>query len=175
MRSSNTGRGGVLAGVLIGIVILMALALVVVVGAGYYLARNVTVKETRNAKIIETPFGSMRVRENARFDPAQFGVPVYPGATREEDNRKLASFEFDVGDTHKEFSVLAAEYTTTDSVEDVTRFYRDKLPLWLVSHNRRGHVQFELKGEGYRRIVAVHEKSGLTHIGLASVGEPESN
>ncbi|HWQ55815.1 MAG TPA: hypothetical protein VN442_19160 [Bryobacteraceae bacterium] len=174
MQSSNT-RGGALVGILIGLMAVVGVALVIAVGAGMYVSRHVTVRESRGRTTIETPFGSVQLREGGRFDPAHFGVPVYPGAARQEDSRKLASFELDLGDTHKEFSIVAAEYTTADSVDEVTAFYRDRLPHWMFSSRCRGNAQFEFTEDGYKRIVAIRQQHGRTHIGLASVGGPASN
>jgi len=176
MASAGERRhGGALAAVLIAMAVVVAVGLIAAIGAGLYIARNVTVREARGGKIVETPFGSVRVREGGRFDPAHFGVPVYPGAERSEDNRKLASFEFDFGDTHQEFSVIAAEYTTLDSADRVMAWYRDKLPHWLFAERGHGRVRFELTEGGHKRIVAIREHGGRTHIGLASVGAPASN
>jgi hypothetical protein len=41
----------------------------------------------------------------------------------------------------------------------------------------KGHGEFhmELHEGGYKRIIAIDEKHGRTHIGVATVGEPASN
>jgi hypothetical protein len=124
---------------------------------------------------VETPFGSVRVRDNARLDPKHMGVPIYPGAVRVHDSRNLASFHFDFGDVHKAFAISAAEYRTSDSVDQVTDFYRDQLPHWLISQKENGCMQLSFTRHGYRRFVAIHEDDGETRIALASVGEPASN
>ena len=79
-----------------------------------------------------------------------------------------------------EFRVIAAHYTTADPVEKVAAFYREKLPEWTMaaSGERPGHggeCRFELRGHGFRRVVAIHGEGGLTRIALASVGEPAAN
>jgi hypothetical protein len=173
-------RGGALAGILLTVLILAALALAALVATGLYVAKNVRVteKSARGETTVETPFGSVRVRESPRLDPAALGVPVYPGAIREEDSNKLASFHFDFGGRHGEFAVAAAQYRTADSLDQVTGFYRDKLPHWMFSQTRHGAfhgMQLELKDGGYRKIIAIYRDDSQTHIGLASMGEPESN
>lgn len=175
MRTGNTRRGGVLTAVLIGIAVLLALALAAAIGAGVLISRNVTVREHRGQTVVETPFGSLRVRESGNFDPSRIGVPVYPGAAREEDSHKLASFELDLGDTHKELSIVAAEYTTADPVDRVAEFYRERLPDWSFRSRKRGGVQFETGEDGQKRFIVIREERGRTHIGLASVGGPASN
>jgi hypothetical protein len=174
MDRGRSRRGGAVGGILVGIGVVLLLAVAAAVGVGLYIASNVRVEKARNNTTIETPFGSMRVREGRHFDAAQFGAPVYPGAERQEDSRKLASFEFDFGDDHTEFSVSAAEFTTTDPVEKVAAFYHDKLPKWMYVEKHRG-IQLELNEGGQKRIIAIRRRHGVTHIGLASIGEPAAN
>ena len=176
MQSINR-RGGALAGILIGILVLVVVAAAGLGLAGLYIARNVKVTEKDvhgEQTTVETPFGTLRVRERTRLDPKQLGIPVYPGAIRQDDN-KLASFEFDAGDTHKAISIAGAEFSTPDSVDKVREFYRNELPRWMFTEKRHGGVQFEFTEGGYRKIIALRERHGETHIGLASIGEPAAN
>ena len=57
--------------------------------AGMYFADNIHVEKTRGAKgetvQVDTPIGSMRVQEHKKLDPKLIGVPVYPGAIREDE------------------------------------------------------------------------------------------
>ena len=174
---NGSRRGGVLAGVLIGLLVLMVIAAAGLLLTGLYVSKNVRVTHNdRNGDqtTVETPFGTLRVRERTHLDPYQVGMPVYPAATRVDSN-KLASFEFDAGDTHKALSLAAAEFTTADSVEKVRDFYRRELPHWMLSENQHGALQLELTEAGYRRIIVIRDQHGETHIGLASRGEPAAN
>jgi hypothetical protein len=178
MRANSTERGGALAGVLVAFLILAALAVAGVFMAGMYFADNIHVQKIRGTKgdtvQVDTPIGSMRVQEHKRLDPKLIGVPVYPGAEREDENG-AASVDFSFDSKHKEFTLLAAEYSTDDSIEKVTEFYRHQLPHWIVSEKRHGGLQMEYSEDGYKRFVAIRERDGRTRIGLASVGEPASN
>jgi hypothetical protein len=158
------------------VLILIVLAAAALIATGLYIAQNVRVTKSvaRSQTTVETPFGTLRVREGARLDPRQFGVPVYPGAVRVEDSRKLVGLQFDFGEHHKGLSVVAAEYRTPDSLDSVCDFYRTQLPHWMFSQKTRG-IQLELTEGGYRKIIVIHREDGATRIGLASVGEPESN
>jgi hypothetical protein len=118
----------------------------------------------------------MQVHERAGLDLKHLGVPVYPGAVRENSDRnQLARFEFDLGDAHEEFSVTAAEYSTSDSSDRVLEFYRRHLPHWIIRTENEGCPRMEFTEGGYKRIVAIREEDGRTHIGVASFGEPGSN
>ena len=175
--SRNPRRGGVLAGILLTIVILGVLGVAALVTTGLYVADHVRVtgRNTHGETSVETPFGTVRVRENDKFNPKLLGVPVYPGAVRLNDSRKRASFHFDFGDVHKGFAFSAAEYRTSDAIDRVTDFYRSELPHWLISEKDDGRIQLSFTKGGYKRFVALHEEDGETRIALASVGEPASN
>src|SRR5579862_573669 len=173
----NPRRGGAVAGILLTFLALSVLGIAVLVCTGLYVADNLRVTENhaRGETTVETPFGSVHVRESDRLDPGHMGVPIYPGAVRDEDSRKLASFHFDFGDVHKAFAISAAQYRTPDSVDRVTNFYRSELPHWLISQHENGGLQLSLTRRGYKRLVVITEEDGETRIALASIGEPASN
>jgi hypothetical protein len=173
----DSRRGGAVAGVLLAILLVGFLVIVAAVSTGLYVAQNVRVTErgSRGETAVETPFGSVRVREHNSFDPAHLGLPVYPGAERMPDSRKFASLRLDIGHEHRAFAALAAEYRTSDSVEKVTEFYRHELPHWLISEKDGGRFELSLTHGGYKRIVSIREDGFDTHIALASIGEPASN
>ncbi|HLY18983.1 MAG TPA: hypothetical protein VKR61_17255 [Bryobacteraceae bacterium] len=173
----NPRRGGAVAGILLTFLALSVLGIAVLVCTGLYVADNLRVTENhaRGETTVETPFGSVHVRESDRLDPGHMGVPMYPGAVRDEDSRKLASFHFDFGNVHRGFAISAASYRTSDSIERVTDFYRDQLPHWLISQKDNGRVQLSFTRGGYKRFVVICEDNGETRIALASIGEPASN
>jgi len=169
--------GGVLGGLILSLLILIAIAAALIGGLAYFSEVRINTTQGRHGQIVnvETPIGSMRVQEHERLDPAAVGVPVYPGAVREERNGRSATVEFSFDSSHPGFSVVAAEYSTEDSIDRVIEFYRRQLPHWIVSHSRRRGVQMEYSENGYQRLVAIEERAGRTRIGLASIGEPASN
>jgi hypothetical protein len=178
MPRRSPEAGGIV-GVLIGLLALAGFALVAVFLFGIFVARNIHVEHTQTAAgesvRVETPVGSMQVRPHRRLDPKTVGIPVYPGAIREDDDGHAASFEFDSGFSHKEFTILAAEYSTPDSVDRVRDFYSKELPHWIVSKSRHSRLRMEYTEGGYKRFIVIDEKHGRTHIALASVGEPAAN
>jgi hypothetical protein len=100
---------------------------------------------------------------------------VYPGAewTKESGG---GSFEWqaDNDSDSKAFSIAGGAYVTKDSSSKVVDYYKQQLPSWIVAQ-RHDHVEFELKEGGYRRIVAIAEKNGETHIGVVAIGKPAAN
>ena len=152
-------HGGALAAILLTILILGTLTIAALVATGLFVAHNVRVAERngRGETTVETPFGDVHVRESTAFDPRRMGMPIYPGAVRRRDRHKLASVYLDFGDHHKEFSVVAAEYRTYDSLDKVAEFYRHELPHWMFGQKRHGGIQLELTEGGYRKMVAIYE------------------
>jgi hypothetical protein len=177
---SNSARGGALGAVLTVIGILVLVAMVGMVAGGLYIAHHVRVESSAGAHghnvSIETPFGSMHVREDLKADPKRFGVPVYPGAVLAQDHHKLAKVEFNFGsDESQGFAIVAGEYTTSDPIEKVRQFYQGELPHWMVSDDHRGRVHFSFKEGGYQKIVVLERRGDTTRIALASIGAPASN
>ena len=168
---SGSRRGGAILGILLALTAaLIAAAVVFVV--------NVRVRHDLEGHriAVETPFGSIRVREDgASVSAHRLGIPLYPGA-RLRDRSKSASIDLDFGNEHKDLAVAAVEYVTDDSYERVLEFYRSELPKWGMKNNTHmdGCV-FILEGDGGKRIVALNRKHGETRIAVASVGQPASN
>ncbi|MES1257391.1 MAG: hypothetical protein ABUS51_03140 [Acidobacteriota bacterium] len=169
-------RGGILGGVLftgLAIVVLM-------MAAGLFIVRNVRVATAHryggDDVSIETPGGRLNIRAHEDLDPAAIGLPIYPGATRTRDSG-VATFEWTSADGKhdKGMAVGGASLFTPDPESKVLAYYREQLPNWLVVTDRDGSTRFELRKDGFKRIIAIHEKSDGTHIGVASIGDPASN
>jgi hypothetical protein len=69
----------------------------------------------------------LELHANATATAADIGLPNYPGATpyKTSDNDSAVDMGFSFGDTH--FRLLAANYLSTDSPEQVLAFYRKPL------------------------------------------------
>ena len=169
-------RGGILSGLLFtGLAIILLM-----IAGGLYIARNVRVETAHrhggDDVSIETPGGRINIRAHEDLDPAAIGLPIYPGATRTKDSG-VATFEWTSADGKQEKGVAVggASLFTPDPASKVLAYYRAQLPNWMVVTDRDGSTRFEFKKDGFKRIVAIHEKSDGTHIGVASVGDPASN
>ena len=169
-------KGGIIAVFVFGLFVAIA-ALVL---GSIFIASSVRVQHQDTAEgsrvRVETPFGGVKIDGRESLKPESAGIPVYPGAFREHGNDSGVVLDFESMDgSQKQVSVVAAQYSTTDSPDDVRNFYRSHLPNWIVTQ-RRGHgVRLELSEGGYRRIVAIEDRRGRTHIGIVAVGEPAVN
>ncbi|MGC9971229.1 MAG: hypothetical protein ABSE56_11640 [Bryobacteraceae bacterium] len=175
MRGKRRQAGGIVAGIAIAILVLLGL----LIAGAVLLVHNIRVEESvsqgRKTVRIETPVGSMRLREQTRLDPKQLGLPVYPGATATSRPGKAVNLEFDFGGSEKHFDVAATEYSTTDPPEKVIEFYRKDLPQWVFTARHDGSVEIKYSEKGCQRIIAIQEEGGRTRITLAQAGEGQVN
>jgi hypothetical protein len=174
---SRAGRKGGIIGVFVGGLFIAVSALIL---GAIFIAHNVRLQHRDTAEgsrvRVETPFGDVNIDARDNLRPESAGIPVYPGAYREHGDDGGVVLDFDSKEgREKRVSVVAAQYSTTDSASEVRDFYRAQLPNWMVTQ-RFGHgVKFELTEGGYRRIIAIEERRGRTHIGIVAVGEPAVN
>lgn len=162
--------------ILLGVLLLGG---VLVFSGVYILARYLTnqvslsVRDLRDggkSVKIETPQGSLSV--NGEVTPEQLGLPLYPGARRAKPTGASLSIEVPSTGT---VQVAAAEFETGDALEKVAEFYRSKLGSGVGETRQFGRIQFLVRGEGRRKIVALHAAGKGASISLASVLEAENN
>lgn len=173
-------RGGALAGVLIGLAVLAALAIAAVVAGTVYFAHNVRVHETENRRgktvHVETPVGSIQVREGARLSASDLGVALYPGAAPLGDGAKVVNLDLSfLGAEQRQLGVLAAEFTTPDDPDRVINFYLKECPAWSYHSRRDGAVEIETNDGGKKRVVAIRRSGHGSRITIAQVGAPAVN
>ncbi len=179
MGNGKSGRrGGVLMGVLLTMLTLVVIAAVV----GIRIAQSVEVEKTETKDgatvSIKTPAGDFNIRaHDSRLPP---DMPLYPTAKVIKGSGG-AEFQWSSPDgrNDKDFRVAGAEMLTGDSVDKVFDYYHDKLPSWIVKRENNGQITLEeapgARGLEPRRFVAIRGKSDGTHIGVATIGAPESN
>lgn len=159
-------------------IVLLTLALIILV-AGVavwfglkFLARNVQVSVDdaggRKEVSIRTPVGSLEVKP--QVDESRIGLPVYPGATRVEDEGS-ASIHVRLSDA-KSLRVYAARFETEDSLKRVQDFYSEQLRGRLtkaVEKRPDGKVAFEMKRDDQEQIVVLETKGDKTAISLVRI------
>ncbi|HTA44648.1 MAG TPA: hypothetical protein VK789_19505 [Bryobacteraceae bacterium] len=179
MDIQDSRRGGVLLGLLVSALVAVCL----VAAFGMYVASQVKVtshdRPGSGDVSIELP-GGAHFSVHAREKPgaAVAGVPVYPGSRPDPENSAGgAVIEWGSERNGKAggIAVEASSMITDDAVDKVADYYHNQLPNWMFETKRNGEVHMELHEGGYKRIIAIDEKHGRTHIGVATVGEPASN
>jgi len=169
-------KGGIVAVFVVGVFIAVS-ALIL---SAIFIASNVRLQHRDTAEgsrvRLETPFGDVNIDARDNLKPESAGIPVYPGAYREhgDDGGVVLDFDSKQG-REKQISIVAAQYSTTDSPGEVREFYRSHLPNWVLTQPNGHGAHLELSEGGYRRIIAIEERRGRTHIGIVAIGEPAVN
>lgn len=163
---------------------LLILALIVLVGGlavwgGLrFLANNVHVHVEnegggKKEVSIKTPLGSLEV--NKDVDEASLGLPIYPGATRLNENDS-ATVNINIADEAK-FRVLAGNFETPDPIDKVTAFYHEHLGDRVTRFKEKdaeGNTVFEMKHDNQDKVVALKSKGDKTVIELVRMSARQS-
>jgi hypothetical protein len=164
-----------------GLLLTAATLVCVAMIIGFSVARNVHVDSIRTGDgkdvSISTPAGNFSIRAHDHASVSMIDITPYPGAHQLKSGGG-AEFEWISGDGReaKNLTVAGAEMITSDSAGKVFDFYHERLPAWIVSHERDGKISLkEPKNGDGGRFIAIHEKSDGTHIGVASVGTAAAN
>ncbi len=148
-----------------------------------FIARQVHVREAGKKVEIETPVGSVRVSTGGGRET---GLPVYPGSVMSES--RGANVEFSEPDQH--LGVAAEHYRSTDPLEKVEGWYRERLGsefrLEQSEDGKRfphggailpGHRDVAFvndRGDSGVRVVALKRAGDATEIDLVRVGKQEA-
>ncbi len=128
-----------------------------------FIVRGLRVDRAGRQVQVSTPAGEITVRQGRL---TEVGLPVYPGATLAEPG---ASVEFTPSEevAAEKVGVNGVKYHTTDSLEKVDAWYRERLgpdyeregPGGKRVHVRMGGITIESDDIAY-----VHEKDDLVHL-----------
>jgi len=170
-------KGSPVVKIILVVVGIFAFVTVASIGAcvyiGYRAKRAVeqTVKMEEGGKSfkIQTPQGEIKLGEHPTKEGETIaGVPIYPGATALEGGG-----QFSFGD---KFQIGGQDYLTSDPVDKVVDFYKEKYGSKLSVAENAGHYRLALesgdeKDSGVVTIdVFADEESGKTKITIAHMG-----
>jgi hypothetical protein len=160
-------------------IVLLSLALIVVVSGITILLGlrflssnfNMSVNQTGKGVDIKTPVGSFGVRKEV--NEAQLGLPIYPGSERNKEGDSGATISLGLPQ-HDNVRIVAAKYTTSDSLEKVRDFYKQQLGSEVTKFtekNSEGKTVFEVKRPKDEKIVALKPGWNSTEIALVRIVE----
>ena len=146
--------------------LLFVLAIVGMVGFGYYVAKQAKVHQNPDGSAkIETPFGNIEANDPAKT-AEQMGIDVYPGAEAVKNGGGSVSFG--------SFSAGSAMFETTDSVDQVAAFYKEQYPK--ATHTERDGVHsFSVNSKNKVVVISLQPQGSKTAITLAQVIAPNSS
>lgn len=145
---------------------------------GLFIASRVRVHESSAANgkdvQVDTPFGSVHVQQNGKDKPELTGLPVYPGAHSINRDHASVDISSSFGGDDKDLHIVAGKWETSDSIDQVRKFYEARFPeMSVVQHGDR--VEMHSMDGGHKRAISLRRRGGGTEIALASVGEPKAN
>jgi hypothetical protein len=117
---------------------------------------------------VDTPFGGVHVNTD-QVSAADLGLPVYPGAQAVSKDGKHKSADVHMGFGEWELRVKAASYSTADSEDKVTDFYRKALGRYgeVIACNNSSPVGTPTKtAEGL-----TCDEKGQANVNIDSHGE----
>lgn len=155
-------------------VILIVVGVIVLVGVlgiaslGFFawrVAHSTRVRHEGDNVKVETPFGTVQTTKDPQEAARNLGVDLYPGAKVLDEGATSTTF----GSVH----TSALNFETSDSVDQVCRFYKPKFPnamvmsteaneCSIVSNDQKGMITINVKvEEGKTRIIIANmSKSG---------------
>jgi zinc-ribbon domain len=134
--------------VIVGIGILGAVTVGVV---GYRIAKSSHVRQNGEDVKIDTPFGSVETSKDASKIASQLGVDIYPGASAQNNGAATASFG--------PVRTVTAVFSSSDSVDKVCSFYKEKFPNPMTSTSDDNHCTIVSNDHNTSTTIAV-ESSG---------------
>jgi hypothetical protein len=158
------GGSGVLKVILIVIgifVILGVLAVSTVAFIGWRVARNLHVRQDRDHVKVETPFGSMETPQSTDDAARSVGVDVYPGAKAQ----KNGAATFTLGSIH----TASATFVSSDSVDQISTFYKAKFPNAMVTTSDQDHCTIVAQDQKYMTTINIQTEDGQTKIQITHV------
>jgi zinc-ribbon domain len=121
-------------------IILIIVAVVVVLGIlgigavsfiGYRIAKSAHVHQDGDNVKVETPFGSVESSKDPSKAAADLGIDIYPGAEVQKNGASSATF----GSIH----TVTAMFTSSDGMDKVCSFYKEKFPNSIASTADQNH------------------------------------
>ena len=136
--------------------------------AKQHLDQTIKVDEGGKGITLKTPKGDIRLGEMAGGGAKPIGdLPPYPGAKPVDKGA-----QFSVGDKDL---ISGQEYVTSDSVQDVVNFYKEKLGPKATVSEYDGQFQLSHADKEDKGITVVHvgpdEETGQTKILISHMGE----
>ncbi len=130
----SKGGGGALKIILIIVAVIVVLG-ILGIGAvsfiGYRIAKSAHVHQDGDNVKVETPFGSVESSKDPSKAAADLGIDIYPGAEVQKNGASSATF----GSIH----TVTAMFTSSDGMDKVCSFYKEKFPNAMASTADENH------------------------------------
>ena len=158
--------------IVVGVVVLLGILSVASIGIfAWRIARHAHVHQDGNNVKVETPFGSVETTKDPEAAARNLGVDIYPGA----QTLKEGAASVDFGGVHT--ASLTSE--STDSVDQVSAFYKSKFPnamvttsdagrCTIISNDHRTMITINIEAQGDRTKIQITKVSHNSDAGNSS-------
>ncbi len=153
-------------------IVLIVVAAIVVIGIlgaatvgiiGYRLAKSSHITQEGDHVKVETPFGTVESSKDPEKAAQDLGVDVYPGAKVQDKGAASATFGG--------IRTVTANFETSDSVEKVCDFYRQKFPSAVVTTSEHDHCAIMSSSPPNNITINIQADGDTTKIQIAKVSK----
>lgn len=170
---ANSGGSSTLKIVLIilGVIVVLVMLAAGVVGYGVWRAyRSIHVNSSTGAMTINTPNGTITTNPSETFTAAELGTDIYPGAQATRGSMRM---------TLPTGPMVAANFLTSDSKDQVVAFYKSKLGSQATSMDFGGNAIVTLKKSNQEQVTVTisqqaNQFEGKTQIHIMHVVDNQS-
>jgi hypothetical protein len=150
--------------IVVGAIVVLGILGIATVGlVGYHFAKNSRVHHDGDHIKVELPFGTVDANNNPTQVVRDLGVDIYPGAQVQKNGSASATF----GDIH----TVSAVFESSDSVDKVCAFYKDKFPNPTSSRDVRNHCTIVANDKGNVITINLHPSGDGTKIQITNVSK----
>lgn len=161
------GGSGVLKVILIvvGVFVILGVLAISTVGLiAWRVARTTHLRHEGDHVKVDSPFGSLETSKNPEEMARDLGVDIYPGARAEKNGSATASFAG--------IRTASAVFKSSDSVDQVSAFYKAKLPNAMVTTSDENHCTIIAQDQKNMTTVNIQADDGQTKIQITHVSHP---
>jgi uncharacterized OB-fold protein len=161
---ASTGGGSALKIILIVVAVIVGIGILGMVTCGVVVHRaikNSRVSQRGDSVKADTPFGSFETSKDPEQIAKDIGVDLYPGA----EMQKNASASVTMGSIHTVTAVL----TSSDTVDKVCTFYKEKFPNATVTSSDQSRCNLVSKDQKNMITINVEADGDSTKLQITNV------
>jgi hypothetical protein len=119
-------------------------------------------KHSQNGDVkVETPFGNMETSTDPEQTAKELGVEIYPGAELRKEGTASVTF----GSLH----TVTANYESSDSVDKICDFYRQKFPSAQGASSDQTHCSIVSGDKGNSTTISVQSRGDGSRFTIVSM------
>jgi zinc-ribbon domain len=148
--------------IIVGVIVLIGVLGMVTCGIVIHRAiKSAHVSQKGDNVKVETPFGNMETSTDPEQTAKDLGVEIYPGA----DLRKEGTASVTFGSLH----TVTANFESTDSVDKICDFYKQKFPSAQVASSDQTHCSIVSGDKGNSTTISVQSSGNGSRFTIVSM------